>query len=135
MEGITSTSQLYDLAKKLKLKIQYIGFAEDLHRQKLKKGIYIINLGDLVKGGTHWTLLYIGKNEAFYSDSYAMPPEDGVINFVRGIPIDWNRDYQLQGIDENYCGQWALLTAYHLNKSSKQTLKKTFENFAKKFKS
>ena len=132
MAGITSTAVLYDLAKKLNLKIQYIGFAEDLHNQKLKKGIYIINLGDLVRGGSHWTLLYIGKRSAFYSDSYAMPPEDGVIKFVSSMPFDWNKDFQLQGVDENYCGEWSLLTARHLKYGS-SSLKKRFEDFAKKF--
>lgn len=130
--GITSSNQLYDIAKKLKLKINYIGFAESLPN-KIKNGIYIINLGDTVRFGTHWTLLFIERNNVFYSDSYAMPPEDYIYNFVKKKNFDWNKDFQLQDIEEDYCGIWVLLTAYYLT-NEKGTLKERFEKFTKNFK-
>jgi|688.fasta_scaffold463846_3 hypothetical protein len=129
--GITSSNQLYNLAKKLNLKINYIGFAENLPK-KIINGIYIINLGDNYRFGTHWTLLYIKDNEAFYSDSYAMPPEDYIFDFVKGKNFEYNKDFQLQGIDENYCGVWVIASAYYL-KNEKGSLKERFNKFTKHF--
>ena len=81
--GITSTGQLYDLAKKLGLKLNYVGFAENLHTMSPKNGIYIINLGNNEIFGTHWTVLIINGKNAFYSDSYGAPPEDEIFDFVK----------------------------------------------------
>lgn len=147
--GITSTSQLYDLADKLGLKLNYVGFAENLHTMIPKNGIYIINLGNNQIFGTHWTVLIINGNNAFYSDSYGAPPEDEIFDFVKKkktrsqngtsqersavhIKLDYNKDIQLQAIDENYCGIWALLTSYYLIKK-KGTLAERFNQFASNF--
>ena len=129
--GITTNQDLYSIARKLNLHINYIGFAENLIDIPKKNGIYIINLGDNRIGGTHWTILYIKGKQAFYSDSYGMPPEDFVIDFVKPSKLDYNT-IQLQPIDKNFCGQWAMLTAYFL-KNGSGDLKKRFDEFKDHF--
>ena len=67
--GITTDTQLVELAKKMKLPpIQYIGFAEDM--PELKDGLSIINIGGDKWGGTHWTMLWAQPEYVIYSDSY-----------------------------------------------------------------
>jgi hypothetical protein len=70
--------------------------------------------------------------EAFYSDSYGMPPEDEIINFVRPKKFYYNKDKQFQPTDKNYCGEWTLLTAYFL-KNNEGSLKNRFADFASNF--
>ena len=49
--GLTSDTQLKDLATKLNIKLNYVGFINNLENIK-EDGSYIINLGD--NTGTHW---------------------------------------------------------------------------------
>lgn len=113
----TSDSTLRDLAKKFKIKLNWIGFEEDL--PKAKQGGYIINIGD-DKRGTHWTCLNVDKNRnALYFDSFAVSPSDEVILWANRNKIKkllWNNAEQFQSMDEELCGLWCIVALAFMQK-------------------
>lgn len=130
--GVTSDFQLLDIAKKLKIKINYIGFIEDL-KDISQDGGYIINLGD--DHGTHWTGFYKEKDKIFYFDSYAVPFEDKLIDLAKKANVStiyYNDYYQLQGYTEELCGIWVLLFLYYFQ-NSKKTFEYRFKDFIKNY--
>jgi hypothetical protein len=124
--GITTDDQLRELATKMGVKLNYIGFAEDLSK-KAPTGFNIINLGGPeTRGmGTHWVLWYVGPHESAYFDSYGAPPEDPIIKLTPNTL--WVNGKQLQGYNEDYCGIWAITAASHLNKA--KDIKKALTSF------
>lgn len=135
--GISSDKQLINLAKQLKIKVNYIGFAENLPNNINKlDGSYIINLGDNSIGGSHWTCFYIEKNMSFYNDSFAGGPEDIVISWLANNNIKtiiYNDDFQFQEISETLCGIWCILFLYYMTHSKKKNLIERFNEFTKHF--
>lgn len=129
--GITSADQLRELANRLNVKINYIGFAEQL-KHLPKPGFSIINLGDDTIGGTHWVLWYIDpqRKHDIYFDSYGAPPEDKIIELSKSDDIIINSK-QVQGYYEQYCGIWAITAAAYLNRHVNK--KKAFSDFIAKF--
>lgn len=115
-KGITSNIDLIKLSKDLNLKINYVGFAENLKNVKIRDGSYIINLGDNNIKGTHWTILHIKGNDAYYFDSFGVVPEDHLIKWL-GKNVQYNKK-QLQGINKQFCGQWTILAMYYLQKKT-----------------
>lgn len=149
--GISSDIQLRDLAKKLKIKLNYIGFAENLQTLPIKDGSsglrskstssrmdgsWIINLGDSHLSGTHWTCLFIEKNNAFYFDSFAGAPEDILINWLEtnGIKtLIYNDYFQMQKLEETLCGIYCMVFLYYMTHSKKKKLIERFHEFTKSF--
>lgn len=133
--GISSDIQLKDLAKKLGIKLNYIGFAENLPN-KAKNGGYIINLGNFDIGGTHWTCFYIENSEAFYFDSYSGAPEDEVISWLEKNNVKtliYNDYFQMQRLEETLCGIYCILFLYYMTYSKKKKLIERFHEFTKSF--
>lgn len=133
--GISSDIQLRDLAKKLKIKLNYIGFAENLPNTA-KNGAYIINLGNSDIGGSHWCGLFIEKNNAFYFDSFAGAPEDILINWLEknGIKtLIYNDYFQMQKLEETLCGIYCMVFLYYMTHSKKKKLIERFHEFTKSF--
>lgn len=127
--GITSDTQLLELSKKLKIKINYIGFIEDLNDISAN-GSYIINLGS--ESGSHWTCFYKENNDIFYFDSYAVGFEDKLLKLAKKFNIKnliYNDYFQLQGIDEELCGIWCLQFLYYMTHSKKKELIDRFNEF------
>jgi len=136
MKGVTSNFDLKKYAKDLNLKINYIGFAENLEKTKTKKGDggYIINLGNDDIKGTHWTVLIIEKADCIYFDSFGVCPEDFLTKWY-GNRIPFNKK-QIQGITEEFCGQWTIMCLYFLQKKCRgMNLKDRMNFFTSKFKS
>lgn len=133
--GISSDTQLIDLANKIKIPLNYVGFAENMPN-KLNNGGYIINLGDLDKSGTHWTCLYIENENAFYFDSFAGAPEDIIIKKLKKNKVKnliYNDYFQMQDIEETLCGIWCILFLYYMTFSKKTHLMDRFKEFTKNF--
>ncbi len=113
----TSDVTLRDLAKTFGIKLNWIGFEENL--PKPKQGAYIINIGDN-NIGTHWVCLNIDKNKnALYFDSYAVSPSNDIIlwadrNKIKNIY--WNNAEQFQNLDEELCGLWCIVALYFMQK-------------------
>ena len=122
--GITSSTQLIELAKKLKFKLNFVGFTDDLELQPTSDGAYIFNIGD--KAGTHWTAGFIKGDTMFYFDSFAVPPEDDLIHILERNScvrqIIYNSNFQFQNICENLCGIWCVIFLYHMTHSKLATL-------------
>lgn len=118
--GLTSDLQLREICKKLKINLKYIGFAENFKYSG--NGAYIINLG--YDTGSHWTCLFIEKNDCFYFDSFAAAPEDVLINKLKGHckNLIYNDYFQFQGIDELLCGVYCIIFLYHMSHSKKKEL-------------
>ena len=77
--GITSDATLTKICKDLKIKLNYIGFEHLIYNQNYKNGGYILNIGD--DTGTHWVCLNVLDKDVFYFDSFAVPPNNEVIQW------------------------------------------------------
>jgi len=144
--GISSNTQLANFAKSIDLPLIEINFAEDITINS--DGAYIINLGDLHIGGTHWTGLWIEGNQAFYFDSYGVAPEDILVakiqNYNRAhrahdtsgvylsIEIAFNDGYEFQLFDEELCGMWVLMF-FHFMTSSHVPLAERFKKMTERY--
>lgn len=125
--GLTTDFQLKDIAKKLKINLKTVGFAENF--KYLGDGAYIINLG--YDTGSHWTCLFIEKDDCFYFDSFAAPPEDVLINKLKGHckNLIYNDYFQFQDISEQLCGIYCIVFLYHMTHSKKKELIDRFKEF------
>lgn len=112
--GIISDDQLRNYAEQMGLRINYIGFAENL-RTLPENGLSIIKLGSNHQGGTHWTMLWVEPEYVVYFDSYGVGPEDNIIRLAGRRTISYNTK-QIQGYTESFCGIWALCAAAFIAK-------------------
>ena len=83
MAGITSDIDINELATNLGIRLNFIGFKNELP-QIPHKGNYIINLAssDDGTGGTHWTALHLDNKGAIYFDPFGMPEPIAVSKFM-----------------------------------------------------
>ena len=130
--GLTSDSQLKEICKKLKINLKFIGFSKDF--KYLGNGSYILNLSK--EFGSHWTCLFIENDDfCFYFDSFAVPPEDILINKLKGKikNLIYNDNFQLQNIDQELCGIWCIVFLYHMTFSKKKELIDRFKEMTKNY--
>jgi len=132
----TTNYQLYDLARRLGIKLEAICYVDQLkyvkcptvdranygHSPKEKSvANYIINL----KQPTHWVALFICKYKhkkiGFYFNSYAaiMPVPDDVVKFMRRCKCNmyYDSDKSVQTSSQGHCGHFAMSFLLHMNKS------------------
>lgn len=96
-QPMTTKSDLEFLAKKLNLNVK-INWLKDASN----KGAQIINLGNPIIGGSHWTAIY---NEMYFDPFGMVPPEKlDHLQWV-GLPI--------QDMRYGYCGNYAMLFLYY----------------------
>lgn len=115
--GITSDQQLIHICKELNIKLNWIGFEEDLPLE-INSGGYICNIGNN-KQGTHWTCISVEENkkEALYFDSFAVPPNDEVIKWLSKNKLQkliWNSIEEFQQLDEQLCGIWCVVALWYM---------------------
>jgi hypothetical protein len=73
-------------------------------------GNYIINMGGVKQGGTHWVALCIDQHKnIFYFDSFGcLPPED-VLDFIRLFKRGYGYNIrEIQDINSELCGYFCL---------------------------
>ena len=74
-------------------------------------GCYIINLQSSTAGsGTHWTSLFIHKENAYFFDSFGSPPSIEIIKFVKkrkGSHLYYN-NFIMQDLKSENCGWFAI---------------------------
>jgi hypothetical protein len=120
--GITTTQDLYNLAKILKLNIKVISKDEVYN---LKNQNYIINLNNSTEPGSHWVALIKSKNDLlYYWDSYGMPPLIEILKINKN-KIFYNK-YNIQDIKDENCGYYCIWFIYHMklyNNDYKKCLK------------
>lgn len=127
--GITSDATLTKICKDLKIKLNYIGFEHLIHNQNYKNGGYILNIGD--DTGTHWVCLNVLDKDVFYFDSFAVPPNNEVIQWCNQHNVkklSWNNVEQFQQLDENLCGIWVVVFLYYMQNET-GSLQERFTKF------
>ena len=115
--GLTSDSTLRKICKDLNIKLNWIGFEHDLLNQPYLDGGYILNMGD--DTGTHWTCLNVRGDSVFYFDSFAVPPNNEIIQWCYQNNVQslgYNDKEQFQQLEEQLCGIWCIVFLYYSQK-------------------
>jgi len=78
---------------------------------KVIDGCYVINLQSSFQGqGSHWTSMFIHKDNAFFFDSFGSPPSIEITNFVKkrkGCHMYFN-NFIIQDLKSQNCGWYCL---------------------------
>jgi len=121
----SSTSNLYDLAKKLGLKDLIIIRKKDYNNFKNSYENIILNLDD-VNNGSHWVA--VNTKKKIYFDSYNQP----MPNIIQKEGYKQaNSKFEIQSLNSEMCGQLCVLFLYYLQKY--ETPNKAIKEFYSKF--
>lgn len=106
-DEMTRTSTLERECKRLGIPLNGIHYNEELiSLEKLKPGAYIINLGDDITGGTHWTCAWIPKKGIpLYFDSFGLPAP---IEFEDLVEEYLYNPYTIQDPLRGFCGSYCV---------------------------
>lgn len=124
-----TNSQIEDLAQRMKVPLEYVGFKSELPKKLKTNKSYIINLDDEVdegtgirSSGTHWTCFQVmeypnGKKEGIYFDSYGVGPPEIVKKrvmdtFKLGLPFNTK---DIQSLMNEACGWYCLAFLHFIN--------------------
>ncbi len=97
-----------------------------IRKHELTKAIYdgyqniIMNLDD-IGSGTHWVALNTVKNR--YFDSFGQPPPMVVPKRFKD-----KKDFEIQGINREYCGQYCALWLFCINHANEDYFYKLFKD-------
>jgi hypothetical protein len=121
MSGLTNF-QIEDLSKKLNIKLNAVCVKNELKDYDLETGLYVINLENSDKGGSHWTGFIIYEQnrrlKSFYCDSFGMLMPEEVIDYLKPLKekISYN-NREIQDFNTSYCGYYPLSLAYTIENS------------------
>lgn len=105
-------NQLYELLEHFDIDINKIDFIDNIFNNdyELEEGNYIINIGKILSGGTHWTCFKLYKNYLFYYDSFGFRPNTIIVDFCRDndLRLLYNID-EFQSLNEELCGLYCIL--------------------------
>lgn len=93
--------------------------ADKLPSKDIAKGVYIVNTDTSSQPGSHWISIFLNEsNEAFYFDSYGLPPlESHHVKFLnRARKWKYNR-IRLQSDSSSVCGHYCCLFALFVSKA------------------
>jgi hypothetical protein len=123
--------QIKEIAPKMGIPLEWIGFKSDLPSIIKPNRSYIVNLdnetdldGD-ANEGTHWTCFQVmdypnGKAEAMYFDSYGISPPEIVKKYIKksfGITYVPYTSKDIQSMMSNACGYYCMAFLHFINKS------------------
>lgn len=123
--SLTDT-QIFDLAKRMKIPLVFCDFKTKLKSKKLQYNkTYIVNLEDEFDAdgqrndGSHYTAFQVnkypnGKIERCYFDPFGAPAPQAVEEFVGGGHIPYNTK-DIQSLMNSACGWYALGWSYWIN--------------------
>jgi hypothetical protein len=116
----SSTLDLYNIAKSIGIKNLKIIRKKDLRKYIHRYENIILNLDDN-GAGTHWVALNTSKK--LYFDSYNQAPPSI-------IPSDYkfNKNFEIQAIDDEFCGQLCLIWIWYINNQSEKAFYKLFKD-------
>ena len=125
----TSNNDLKAISRYLNIPYPTICFDEDLLNIKRKLGTqyFVLNLGSLKDGGTHWVGLCLrnrGK-EMLYFDSFGAPYPQTVAQYCAKCTKKGYNSTQIQDIHSNLCGWYVLMWLAHIQKTEKNMYEAT----------
>lgn len=122
--------QMKDLASRMGVPLEFIGFKSDIPLKLKANRSYIINLEDAlskdgaVNKGSHWTCFQVREypnkvKEAIYFDSYGVGPPQVVCkriekNFGCGV---YHTEKDIQSLMSEVCGYYCLAFLHFINES------------------
>jgi hypothetical protein len=122
--------QLEDLAQRMKVPLEFVGFKNELPKKLKTNRAYIINSQDdeddetgELNSGAHWACMQImeypnGKIEGIYFDSYGSPPpeivNERVMNNFKIKKIPYNTK-DIQSMMNSACGWYCLAFLHFIN--------------------
>lgn len=128
--------QIEDLAKRMKIPLEFVGFKSELPKKIKTNKSYIINLDDEVdkgtglrSGGSHWVAMQVmeypnGKKEAIYMDSYGSPAPEIVKKRIAdnfdNMYLPYNTK-DIQSLLNNACGFYCLAFLHFINAYPKRS--------------
>jgi hypothetical protein len=86
-----------------------------------KEGNYIINLDSAPSVGDHWVSMRIKNKQGMYCDSFAGPPVEEAVYFVRqekGTHLGYNNSV-IQDFKSKNCGYYSFCFLLYTSKSTK----------------
>ena len=130
-----TNEQIEDLAQRMKIPLEYVGFKDNLPKKIKTNCSYIINLDDefdkgsgMRNSGSHWTAFQVmeypnGKKEGIYFDSYGISPPEIINkriieNFKFKIPYNTK---DIQSLMNNACGWYCLAFLHFINAFQRRT--------------
>jgi len=139
MLGTTSDSDLWHLADRINLPLQWIGFKNELPTHAL--GNYIVNLASSTDGtgGTHWCAIRLEKGQALYFDPFGIAPPKDVLKWLfRWVGPNHKKiiinQTDIQNLISNWCGQYCILCLERVENGS-GSLRERLHSFFSTFRS
>jgi hypothetical protein len=130
-----TNNEIEDLAGKMKIPLEYVGFKSNLPKKIKTNKAYIINLDDeydkgtgMKNGGSHWTCFQVmeypnGKKEGIYFDSYGAPAPEIVNQRIKEIfktKLPHNTK-DIQSLMNEACGWYCLAFLHFINAYSQRS--------------
>lgn len=123
--NISSSTQLFELARKNKIRLDDVCFIEE--GKIYTEGYYIFNLG--IETGTHFIGCIITKDYTYYCDSFAVSPPDRLTTINNNF---YYNDYkEIQKYDEYLCGIYSLMFLKTMSYNNPTTHADYINNFNK----
>ena len=86
---------------------------KSLPRNKLPLNV-ITNIHTSSQDGIHWSAFHISKDQAYFFDSYGLPPTQEIIHFLPSSCDRTHNTLQVQDFNSSNCGQLSLYVLYRL---------------------
>ncbi|NQX03137.1 hypothetical protein HQ447_20965 [bacterium] len=135
-------ADLRQLASKMSVPLEFIGFKDDLPKRVKSNKAYVINLEneENIDGednqGSHWTCFYVSeypnsKVEAIYFDPFGFPPPEIVKKVVKdtyGVSLPHTKT-DIQSLMSNACG-WYCMAFLHFITANPLRSKSLYDDVA-----
>lgn len=103
----TTSTQLVSMCNQMRIKLNYIGFKDELPKY-IVPGCYIINMENDLPG-SHWVCIICCERHACYIDSYGQAAANEVHEFIQTrYKTYFCNTRQLQDVQSNACGYYAI---------------------------
>jgi hypothetical protein len=124
--------ELEDIANHYGLNLNAIVMKDELKNYQPRNGNYIINLQSSSQGnGSHWIALFVQDKNCFYCDSFGVICPTEITAFCKRIPKSrlGFSEKQIQFIESETCGFYALGLLIHINQSKNKDIYKSASDF------
>lgn len=130
----TTSTQLVNMCDKMHVKLNYIGFKDELPKY-IVPGCYIINMENDLPG-SHWVCIICCEKHACYIDSYGQAAPNEVHEFIQtAYKTYFCNVRQLQAVHSNSCGYYVVGACGYFTKycESCADFQQTIDTFLKLF--